>query len=58
MQHLWSADELIANWSLAPGDMTVLAGLSGAGRLGKRQWISLCTRFRVANTTELIRVSM
>jgi hypothetical protein len=34
MQHRWSADELMANWSLAPGDMALLAGLTGAGRPG------------------------
>ena len=34
MEHQGSADELLANWSLAPGDMALLDGLAGPGRLG------------------------
>jgi hypothetical protein len=34
MEHQGSADELLANWSLAPGDMALLDGLARPGRLG------------------------
>jgi len=34
MQRLWSADELLARWSLMPADMELLAGFTGVGKLG------------------------
>jgi TnpA family transposase len=34
MDRLWSTDELMARWSLAPDDMALLAGLTGGGKLG------------------------
>jgi hypothetical protein len=34
MEHQGSADELLANLSLAPGDMALLDGPAGPGRLG------------------------
>lgn len=34
MQRLWSTDELIENWSLAPGDIALLAGMPDPSKLG------------------------
>ena len=34
MRRLWSADELIEGWSLAPEDSALLVGLPDAGKLG------------------------
>lgn len=34
MQRLWSVDELLARWSLMPADMELLAGFTGASKLG------------------------
>lgn len=34
MRRLWSTDELIESWSLAPEDAALLAGLPDAGKLG------------------------
>jgi hypothetical protein len=34
MEHQGSSDELLANWSLAPGDMALLDGLAAPGRIG------------------------
>jgi hypothetical protein len=58
MQHLSSADELIANWSLAPEDMTVLAGLSGAGaswRVARRAMRHSESMSSVMTTVRLLR---
>ena len=34
MQRLWSAEELLARWSLMPADMELLAAFTSAGKLG------------------------
>jgi hypothetical protein len=34
MKRLWEPDELVAEWTLGPGDLTLLANKAGATRLG------------------------
>jgi hypothetical protein len=45
MEHQGSADELLANWSLAPGDMALLDGLAGSGWLGSAVQLAFWRRY-------------
>jgi len=56
MQRLWSAEELLARWSLMPADMELLADFAGAGKLGLAAQLAFWRqqgRFRVTPVTAL-----